>query len=110
YKILRDDFVNWGGSSLTLDNFTESHGESFYRFLLQTKGNSKNTAGKKISTLGGVFKLARRRGLTKNDPLINLSFPKTPTIKGKLTREELTALEQVDLSSAPRNMQLARDS
>lgn len=110
YKILRDDFVNWGGSRLTLDNFTESDGESFYRFLLQTKGNSKNTAGKKVSTLSGVFKLARRRGLTKNDPLINLSFPKTPTIKGKLTREELTALEQVDLSSATRNMQLARDS
>lgn len=110
YTALKNDLIEWGGSNYSFNDFTESKAERFYSHLINVTKNSKNTAAKKMSTISGVFKLARRNKLTLNDPVLNLSFPKTAVIKSKLTREELTLIEEVDLSGCTLNMQLARDS
>lgn len=113
YKQLSDDLLRWKAAAgkWGFDKFTKKEIESFYLFLISdAKGNSKNTAARKMSRLSTVFRNARRAGISANDPFLDLSFTRQSVIKRKLTREEFSLIESADLSGAARGVQLARDS
>src|SRR5690606_7547976 len=77
YKQLSDDLLLWKPriKGMGFDDFNERDIESFYLFLLSDiKGNSKNTAARKMSRLSTVLRNAKRAKMTTNDTRLHQSF------------------------------------
>ena len=113
YKQLAADLTIWKPRIKTMgfDDLKEKDIEEFYLFLLSDKkGNSKNTAARKMSRLSTVFRNARRAKLTTNDPFLDQSFQRTQVTKRKLTKDEMMSIVEADLSAAAKGVQLARDA
>lgn len=93
-----------------LDTYTEGRGvdfskidrswvHSFYTYLREDQGNSKNTAAKAVSILSSFFEAAIKDEVTSyRNPFRNVTFPKEDIYKEKLTLEEVQRLKDLELN------------
>lgn len=80
-----------------LDEVDEDWILRFSRWLKEHGTKSDNTLRKRMQFLGTIYEDARKRGLTANDPLKLLEFPKAQTRKPRLTIEQISAIEEIQL-------------
>ncbi|GAB4039515.1 tyrosine-type recombinase/integrase [Spirosoma jeollabukense] len=92
---------------ISLDEVTEDWILKFARWLKENGTKSDNTLRKRMQFLATIFEDARKRGLTANDPLKLLEFPKAQTRKPRLTAEQLATLETMELNGT---LALTRDT
>lgn len=86
------------GVDIGLDEVTEDWVLRFSRWLKENHVKSDNTLKKRMQFLGTIFTDARKRGLTGNDPLKLLEFPKTQVRKPRLTPAQIATLESIELA------------
>ena len=98
------DFL--GKTEILFADIRESSLYSFSLYLTNVRKNGKNSVREKMNSLATVFKQARKRKLTIEDPFLNLVFQKEKTIKSKLTVLELKKLQTLDL---PEKLAVVRD-
>jgi integrase len=113
YRQLEKDLLDWKPSikKMNFDNFKKKDVDDFYFFLLSDKkNNSKNTAARKMSRLGTVFKSARIEGFAKSDPFLGKTFERERVIKKKLTREQVELIEDLEMDGATKGILHARDA
>lgn len=92
---------------ISLDEVTEDWILRFARWLKEHHVKSDNTLKKRMQFLGAIFRDARKRGLTQNDPLAMLEFPRTKAKKPALTAAQIDDLARLELTG---HLALTRDT
>lgn len=80
-----------------MDDVDEDWVLAWVVWLKENGSKSPNTIHRRMAFLNTLYQDARKRGLTKADPLAFLEFKKQPTRKPKLTMEEIQRLEALQL-------------
>ena len=95
---------------ITWKQLTPSALDALERHCLEDLGNNANTTRKELSRLRRVVKQAVREGIldANDDPFLRYTMPsKVPVEQRRLTREEMQAMEDVEVSG---KVAFARDA
>lgn len=105
-KRFRKELLDHFGREVYFSDLTRDNIISFDTYLIKLP-NSPNTRIKKYEHLRKFFNAAKKEGLTNGDQPFDLKINPEPIKKVKLTREQVTKLENLELK--PGMERLARD-
>lgn len=110
YEATLSKLGEYTSNRLTLNQVDYAFLTRYENYLLEVKGNSRDTVSSNLSVIRSVVNEAIRQGAyTGRNPFEMLSLAYTDNTKEKLTVEELKRLEEVVLPERPYSLRLARD-
>lgn len=106
-----ESFETYQGKEISFDDITPEFREAFISWCYKEQKHSINTVAKGLNVIQQIMSAASEKGLHSNDYPQTKSFKlkKVPTPTIALSREELQAIYNLDLSTASEGYQKARD-
>lgn len=105
YRTIYNDlkgYEKYYDTKLSFDRINKTFLNRYIGFLVKKKENTQNTIAKKISTLKTILNFVTEEGHNDNTAFQSFKAKKIKTQKVYLTKEELGAIYNLDLSNSPR--------